>query len=285
MKAIVTGVGGQVGRALAAAAPSRWTVRGFDRAALDITDRDAVDRMIDTERPDLVINAAAYTAVDRAESEAGLADKVNSQAVAHLADAAARVGAQLVQISTDFVFDGRAARPYPVDAPVAPLNVYGRTKLSGEIAAGDGALIVRTAWVHSAHGSNFVRTMLRLMRERDEVSVVHDQLGTPTHAASLARAIWDLADARARGICHYTDCGVASWYDFAVAIQEEALAIGLLDRTIPVIPVPASMFPTAAERPRFSVLDKEATWALLARRAAHWREGLRATLRELRDNG
>lgn len=285
MKAFITGAGGQLGRALVAAPPKGWTVRGLDRAALDIGDAQAVARLIDGERPELVINAAAHTAVDRAESEAELAEKVNSHAVAHLAAAAEKIGARLVQVSTDFVFDGRAAHPYAVDAPTGPLNVYGRTKLAGERAAGADALIVRTAWVHAAQGSNFVHTMLRLMRERDAVRVVHDQIGTPTQVTGLARAIWALAESGTRGVFHYTDCGVASWYDFAVAIQEEARAIGLLDRDVPIVPIPTSAFPTPAARPAFSVLDKERSWEALGWRAPHWRDGLRTTLKELRENG
>jgi len=285
MKALVTGASGQLGRALVAARPRGWVVRGLDRAALDLTDAEAVARMIAHERPDLVINAAAYTAVDRAESEAELAEMINARAVAHFAAATKRIGARLVQISTDFVFDGRAAHPYPADAPTAPLNVYGRTKLAGEVAAGADALIVRTAWVHAAQGSNFVHTMLRLMREHDAVRVVHDQIGSPTHAVGLARAIWTLSEKEARGTFHYTDCGVASWYDFAMAIQEEALAIDLLDREVPIIPIPASTFPTAAMRPPFSVLDKEPTWQALGWCAPHWRVALRAMLQELLENG
>ena len=148
-------------------------------------------------------------------------------------------------------------------------------------AALPAALIVRTAWVYDATGANFVRTMLRLMRERDEVRVVADQIGTPTHAAGLARAIWALVTARASGIFHWTDAGVASWYDFAVAIQEEAFALGLLERMVPVVPIATSDYPTPARRPAMSVLDKRATWAITGV-AAHWRQELRAALKEMR---
>ena len=285
MKAVITGAGGQLGRALGSTVPAGWTVCGLQRGELDITDADAVMRLIDAERPDLVINAAAYTAVDRAESEAEAAEAVNAGAVRHLVAAAGRAGARLAHVSTDFVFDGRTGRPYAPDAPTAPLGTYGRTKLAGEAAVGTGGLIVRTAWVYAAQGQNFVHTMLRLMRERDEVCVVQDQIGTPTSATGLARAIWALAADGAQGIFHYTDSGVASWYDFAVAIQEEALALGLLDHAVPVIPVPTSEFPTPAARPAFSVLDKEATWRRLGWRAPHWRVALRTTLKDLKDHG
>lgn len=285
MKVLVTGVGGQLGRSLMAAAPAGWQVRGLGRADLDISDAQAVTRLIGEARPDLVINAAAYTAVDRAESEADLAHAINAEAVGHLAAAATAGGARFAHVSTDFVFDGRAGRPYAPDDATAPLGIYGRTKLAGEMAAGGEALIVRTAWVYAAQGKNFVHTMLRVMRERDEVRVVHDQIGTPTSAAGLARAICDLATDGAQGIFHYTDSGVASWYDFAVAIQEEALALGLLDRAVPVIPVPTNEFPTPAKRPGFSVLDKEATWHRLGWRAPHWRVALRTTMKEFSEHG
>lgn len=285
MKVIVTGAGGQLGRSLIAAAPAGWQVRGLTRADLDISNAQAVARLIGDARPDIVINAAAYTAVDRAESEADLAQAINADAVGNLAAAASAGGARFAHVSTDFVFDGRGSRPYAPDDATAPLGIYGQTKLAGETAAGGEALIVRTAWVYAAKGKNFVHTMLRLMREREEVRVVQDQIGTPTNAPGLARAICELATDGAQGIFHYTDSGVASWYDFAVAIQEEALALGLLDRAVPVIPVPTSEFPTPAQRPGFSVLDKEATWRRLGWRAPHWRVALRTTLKELSEHG
>jgi dTDP-4-dehydrorhamnose reductase len=285
VKALIVGSGGQLGRALAAAAPAGADVIGHDRAALDITGAAAVEAAVAAAKPDLLFNAAAYTAVDRAESEEAEALLINATAVAVLAQAAHRHGAQLVHVSTDFVFDGRSGVPYSPDAPTAPLGAYGRTKLAGEQAAGTDALIVRTAWVYAASGGNFVRTMLRLMRERDEVRVVTDQIGTPTRVDGLAAALWALGEQRARGVFHYTDSGVASWYDFAVAIQEEALAIGLLDHAVSIIPVPTSEFPTPARRPAFSVLDKQASWQRLGWQAPHWRVALRTTLKEMSEHG
>lgn len=287
MKALITGAGGQLGRALIASTPAGVDAIAVDRASLDISDGAAVAALVTTQRPQLILNAAAYTAVDRAESEVAQAMAINGEAVGHLADAARAVGARLVHVSTDFVFDGMASTPYPVNAPYAPLSVYGRSKMEGEIAArrAPDALIMRTAWVYAARGHNFVHTMLRLMRERDELKVVYDQIGTPSHAGGIARALWNLASAGVAGTLHYTDSGVASWYDFAVAIQEEALAIGLLDRAVPVHPIPSSAFPTPARRPSFSVLDKEATWAALGWRAPHWRVNLRSMLKDLRDHG
>ena len=192
-----------------------------------------------------------------------------------------------MHITTDFVFDGMSALPYAPDAAPNPIGAYGATKLSGErqvAAAHPQALIVRTAWVYAAQGNNFVRTMLRLMRERDELRVEADQDGTPTHAAGLARAIWALDAAGAAGIFHWTDAGVASWYDFAVAIRDEALAIGLLDRRIPVVPIRTSDYPTPARRPAMSVLDKGSSWAITGP-AAHWRDELKQALAEMKELG
>jgi dTDP-4-dehydrorhamnose reductase len=183
------------------------------------------------------------------------------------------------------VFDGSAGTPYRPDSATSPLGAYGRTKLAGETLAGAGALIVRTAWVYAPTGGNFVRTMLRLMAAHPEVRVVVDQIGTPTYAPGLAAAIWTLTGQGASGIYHYTDAGVASWYDFAVAIQEEALALGLLEAAVPVIPIATVDFPTPAVRPAYSVLDKDATWAALGGPAPHWRTSLRTMLNEIKIHG
>ena len=285
MKVLVTGASGQLGRALCASAPDDVTVLALDRASLDIGDAAAVDSTIGQAAPDIVLNAAAYTAVDRAEADEEAALRINARGVGHLADAARKAGARLVHVSTDFVFDGASGTPYATDAPTAPLNAYGRTKLAGEQAAGPDALVVRTAWVYGPSGGNFVRTMLRLMAERPEVRVVADQAGTPTYAPALANAIWKLALASERGMHHYTDAGMASWYDFAVAIQEEALAAGLLDRAVPVLPIASAEFPTPARRPAFSVLDKRATYAALGGPAPHWRVNLRRMLSEIQSHG
>lgn len=284
MKILIAGSAGQLGRALQATTPAGAQILAPPEADFDILDAERVRAVVAETRPDLLINAAAYTAVDRAETDAEAAEAVNGTAAGTLAAAAAAVGARFAHVSTDFVFDGRAADPIPPDATPAPLGVYGATKLSGErqvIAAHPSPLIVRTAWVYAAKGNNFVHTMLRLMRERPEVRVVSDQVGTPTHAASLARAIWALDAAGAHGIHHWTDAGVASWYDFAVAIRDEALALGLLTHPVPVVPIRTSDYPTPARRPAMSVLDKGSSWAITGP-AAHWRTELRLALEALR---
>jgi dTDP-4-dehydrorhamnose reductase len=285
MKVLITGANGQLGQALQATAPVNVSIIAAGSAELDIGDAAAVEALLLAERPDAIFNAAAYTAVDKAESDEALAVRTNAEGVANLARAAGAIGARLVHVSTDFVFDGQSGIPYTPDAPTAPLGVYGRTKLQGELAAGPDALIVRTAWVYGSRGGNFVRTMLRLMAERDEVRVVADQIGTPTFAGSLADALWRLHAAGAKGLFHYTDSGAASWYDFAVAIQEEALAIGLLTRAVPVLPIATSAYPTHAARPHYSVLDKSATFALLGGAAPHWRVNLRKMLKDILENG
>jgi len=284
--ALITGAGGQLGRELQRTAPPEWRVRSCGSTELDVTRPQSVTRTFDREQPQLVINAAAYTAVDAAEGDAERAEAVNATGAAHVAEAAQRVGARLIHVSTDFVFDGAQGRPYEPRDPPAPLGVYGRTKLAGEREVlricGDRALVVRTAWLYASQGRNFVHTMLRLVRERDQVGVVADQVGTPTWARGFAEGLWAAA-ARPEitGIHHWTDAGVASWYDFAVAIQEEALALGLLERAVPVRPLRTEEYPTAARRPPYSVLDKGATWAALGRPVRHWRESLRLMLREL----
>lgn len=283
MKVLIAGSAGQLGRALQVSAPAGVEILAPPEAEFDILDAAKVSSLVETTRPDLLINAAAYTAVDKAETDRDSAEAVNATAAAGLARAAASVGARFAHVSTDFIFDGLSPTPYLPDATPAPLGVYGETKLSGELqvrAAHPSPLIVRTAWVYAAEGNNFVKTMLRLMAERDEVPVVSDQVGTPTHAAGLARAIWALDAAGANGVFHWTDAGVASWYDFAIAIRDEALAIGLLQRAVPVVPIRTSDYPTPAKRPSMSVLDKSSSWAITGT-AVHWRAELKVALAEM----
>ncbi len=286
MKVLVTGAGGQVGHELVATAPDGIAVTAVNRADLDIGDAAAVAAALAASGARWLVNAAAYTAVDRAESDREAARTINDVAVGTLATAARAAGARLVQLSTDFVFDGRSSRAYrPEDAP-NPLSVYGRTKLDGErraLAADCGAIVLRTSWVYAAHGRNFALTMLKLLAERDRVRVVADQIGAPTWARGLARAIWALVRADAApGILHWCDLGVASWYDFAVAIQDEGLARGLLPRRVPIEPIATAEYPTPAERPAFSLLDTRATRDLIDAPALHWRHHLQGMLDDRR---
>lgn len=281
---LLTGAEGQLATQLRMDSPSWATVVAPTSAELDIRDQSAVEAMCASVRPHVVINTAAYTAVDRAETEVELAFAVNRDGARHLAEAAKTIQSHFIQVSTDFVFDGRAGLPYSTSAIPRPISVYGQSKLEGELAvraACPSAAIVRTAWLYSAHGNNFVRTMLRLMRERGRVRVVSDQMGSPTSSASLAKCLWTVAERRVVGTLHWTDAGAATWYDFAVAIAEEGVAAGLLDRLPVIDPIQTSDFPTAASRPSFSVLDKSGTWTRLELRAPHWREPLRATIEEI----
>ena len=284
MKVLVLG-GGQIARAVSAAAPRNHQVVSRTHADLDIVDEHAVARALSEVKADWVVNAAAYTAVDLAEDQSGQAYAVNDTAVASLAHASSRAGCRLLHLSTDFVFDGNSSRAYLPTDPTNPLGVYGASKLAGErhVLDGNVGIVLRTSWVYAAQGKNFVLTMLRLMREKDRISVVCDQIGTPTWAASAAAAIWGLIDAdAATGIYHWTDLGVASWYDFAVAIQDEALERGLLSRAVNILPISSAAYPTRAKRPSFSVLDTAATRALLNLPTRHWRHNLREMVDEIR---
>lgn len=239
-------------------------------------------------RPSLVINTAAYTAVDRAESESSEAFAVNEAGPANLVAAAEANGFRLMHLSTDFVFDGNrpSRRPYRPDDITAPLGIYGASKLAGERriieAELPGALVVRTAWLYAARGKNFVLTILRALRERDRLRVVADQVGSPTWARSLAETLWKLAgDREASGVFHWVDGGETTWHGFAAAIQDEAMELGLLDAPIPIEPVATGDYPQAATRPAYSALDCSETVARLGHHQRPWRENLRTMLREI----
>jgi dTDP-4-dehydrorhamnose reductase len=286
MRVLVLGGGGQIARAVVAAAPAQHQIVARTHAELDIADPAAVTRALRDSAAEWVVNGAAYTAVDLAEDEPGKAIAVNDTAVGTVAAASAAVGCRLLHLSTDFVFDGRSNRAYLPADQTNPLNVYGVSKVGGErhvLNSGGAGIVLRTSWVYAAAGRNFVLTMLRLMREKESLRVVSDQIGAPTWAAGIAAAVWGLIDAGARGgIYHWTDLGVASWYDFAVAIQDEALARGLLLRAAAITPVLSVDYPTRASRPAFSLLDSSVTRALIKIPPRHWRHNLRIMLDELR---
>jgi dTDP-4-dehydrorhamnose reductase len=263
-------------------------VHALSRADLDITDENAVRRIVGEIRPGVILNTAAFTAVDRAESEPILCRNVNTDGARFVALAARVHGARLVHVSTDYVYDGESGVPYkPYDIP-RPLNVYGESKLQGERAVfdvlGQDATIVRTAWIYSAWGGNFVRKMLHVMAQRGTVNVVSDQVGSPTSARSVAGLLWECVNrSDIQGIHHWTDAGRASWYELAVAIAEEAPCFELLPPGVEVRPISTLEFPLPAHRPRFSVLDTEATSAAVGMQPTPWRENLRAILKELVD--
>ena len=249
-----------------------------DVAELDITDADAVDRVIASEKVDVIVNCAAYTNVDKAEEDEQAADLINHRAVAILATAAAKYGATLIHISTDYVFDGRSCVPYKEDDATSPTGAYGRTKLAGEravIESGCRYLIFRTAWLYSPYGKNFVKTMMKLTAEKDNISVVFDQVGTPTCAADLAALIYKVITERMldhQGIYHFSNEGVCSWYDFAVEIRD------LCDNTCDIRPCHSEEFLSRVRRPSYSVLDKTKVKNVFGINIHHWKKSLRKIL-------
>jgi dTDP-4-dehydrorhamnose reductase len=291
MKVLITGSGGQLASELTKSAPDHFHVSDLSVNELDITCADAVHAVVDRIRPDVLINGSAYTAVDKAESDEETAHQVNAQGPRNLAAAASSIGCKLIQPSTDFVFDGDSDIPWGIDSKTNPLSVYGRTKRDGELAVLNECsapwTIVRTAWVYSATGSNFVRSMLGFMKDGRDLRIINDQQGTPTWARSLASAIWSIIDREIVGIQHWTDDGNTSWYGFACAIAEIGVETGMLASMPNIDPIPTSEYPTPATRPAYSVLDKSETWQLLAGADCmpplDWKKNLRTMMLELKN--
>lgn len=232
----------------------------YGRDDIDITDVTSIETILTRDKITAVINASAYTAVDQAESEPEQADLINQKAVKNLANVCNKLSLPFVHVSTDYVFAGDKGSPYLVDDKTNPQGVYGQTKAKGEQAIltshPANSTIIRTSWVYSTHGNNFVKTMLNLMEQREELGIIDDQIGSPTWAKTLAYACVYAIDKKLSGIHHWTDEGVASWYDFAMAIQKLALEKGLLTKKCTIKPIPSSAYPTPAKRPHYSVLDK-----------------------------
>lgn len=286
MKVLVTGCHGQLGQSLQREFGEDTNIEAIytDYDSLDITDREAVERFLDDHRPDVIVNCAAYTAVDKAESDEILAAALNTVAVGNLGEAAVRIGARVVHISTDYVFSGQGFRPYEENDEPYPQGIYGRTKLEGEALLTSfcqSAVIIRTAWLYSEFGKNFVKTMLALSDSHEQIKVVADQIGTPTYAGDLAKAIHKILNHPdwKPGIYHFTNEGVASWYDFSKAIME----IG--GRTTKVLPIPTAEFPTAAKRPLYSVLSKQKIKKTFDLQIPYWRDSLRLCMHNMTDNG
>lgn len=284
---LITGAAGQVGRALAETVPEGVEADLLTRDQLDIADERAVSSVISARRPDVVINAAAYTAVDLAEREPEAAEAINALGPLYIAQAAQKLpGCRVLHISTDYVFNGRSDRPYTETDPTDPVNAYGRTKLQGEQAVlralGDRCGILRTSWVYAPYGRNFLLTMLRLMRAKGEVRVVADQVGCPTAAQSVACALWRWVERGAvAGILHWTDEGKVSWYEFACRIASFAVDMKLLQVMPTVVAIGTSDYPTPAKRPARSVMDSSRAERLLELRRWSWEEGLVKTMSRL----
>jgi dTDP-4-dehydrorhamnose reductase len=280
---LVTGAGGQLGRELQRRAPQWARVVPLDRAGLDVTDAKAARERMEGARPSVVINAAAYNAVDRAESEREAAFLVNEDGARNVATAAASVGARLTHISTDYVFGGGHTAPIPPDAAPAPLSVYGASKLAGEEAVAEAtagaAVVIRTAWLYSTFGENFLTTILSLAKTRPGLDVLADQVGSPTWAAWLADVIWEtVRHPELRGVYHWTDVGGTSRHGFASAIVEEAVRAGVLERAVPVEALSSAQQPRAAARPAYSVLDSGKLAAAIGVAPVEWRTNLRAMI-------
>jgi dTDP-4-dehydrorhamnose reductase len=288
MKILLAG-SGQLAKELQPILLSVGEVIAVDRTRLDLSQPESIRQIIAKIQPNLVINAAAYTAVDKAESEPELAYAVNGIAPGIFAEECEKLGATLIHISTDYVFDGSSGSAYLETDNTNPLGTYGKSKLAGEIAiqkAGNRHIIIRTAWVYGNEGKgNFVKTMLRLGKEREEIRVVADQIGSPTWTKDLAEAISQLIPKIGPdtfGTYQYTNSGVCSWYDFAIAIFEEAEKLGFPLKVQRVIPITTAEYPTPAKRPAFSVLSAGKISAVLGAHPPHWRQGLRQMLvREL----
>ena len=288
MKVLLTGAAGQLGRALIASTPPGVELVACSRAELDLADPAACQAAVHAHQPDWVLNAGAYTAVDKAESEPELAQAVNAGAPGAFAEALAETSGRLLQVSTDFVFNGLQGSPYRPEQGLDPLGVYGASKAAGEAAALQlaGSRVLRTSWVYGPVGHNFCRTMLRLHREREQLGVVADQVGCPTSTATLAAACWRAigvglepdAEGLLPRILHWSDAGVASWYDFAVAIGELGVVAGLLERAARVLPLTTADYPTPAQRPSYSLLDCSSSRAALGLEPVHWRAALAEVL-------
>ncbi|EIC86096.1 dTDP-4-dehydrorhamnose reductase [Serratia sp. M24T3] len=261
MKILLTGASGQLGRCFQDRLPEGWQLHAFGSAELDISNKSQVEEIVSSLKPDAIVNAAAYTAVDKAESEPEQAAKVNTQGPQNLALAARAVGAKLVHVSTDYVFDGQGNHPYLETDATNPLGVYGKTKLDGEnaaLAALPEAAVVRTAWVFSEYGNNFVKTMVKLAESRDALGIVSDQRGCPTYAGDLANALITLLKVEASGgIYHYGGNREVSWFEFADKIFDVAVAEGRLEKKPALTAMTTEQYPTTAKRPAYSVLDGE----------------------------
>ena len=285
MRILVTGSTGQLGfEVVRAFSPSGHEIIAPERSELDFLNPGQVAERVRRFQADWVINCAAYTQVDRAESEVEQAFVINRDSAGQLAGAVAGYGGNLLHVSTDFVFDGKQSRPYREDDVARPLGVYGRSKREGEQAVRSAlpeATILRTAWVYGVHGHNFVKTILRVAREGKPLKVVDDQLGSPTWARDIAGAIRALVQNRASGIYHYTNAGSTSWHGFATAILAGAEAAGFALETTSVEAIPTSGYPTPAQRPAYSVLDTGKIQSLLTAPIPHWRDSLNRMLKEL----
>jgi dTDP-4-dehydrorhamnose reductase len=283
-KIILLGASGQLGRQLRATRPEDIELLPLGHTELDICDSLTVKSLFQTFQPTQIINAAAYTKVDAAEKNSDVAFAVNAHGPEVLAENCP-ASCRIIHISTDFVFDGKSEQPYQPYDETRPISIYGKSKLEGERnlqSLRPDSVVIRTAWLYSAQGKNFLNTMLRLMAEREELGVVADQFGTPTSVNSLAEIIWRfIAKPELHGIYHWTDQGKASWFEFASEIQRLALEAKLLDKKIPIRALSTEQYPTLARRPAYSVLDKELTYLAIGKTGQSWEAELKRVLADI----
>ncbi|MDG2090122.1 MAG: dTDP-4-dehydrorhamnose reductase [Gammaproteobacteria bacterium] len=280
---VILGALGQLGSLIKNIAPANIELHAFDVSEFDISNLAQHQSLYQELAPTTIINTAGYTQVDKAESEQEDAFAVNAEGPANIAKACSE-SCRIIHISTDFIFDGEKQAPYMPSDLASPLSVYGASKLAGEEklqTIRPDSSIIRTAWLYSAQGKNFMNMMLNLMAELEELAIVNDQIGTPTSAHTLAEVVWRfVANRELKGIYHWTDQGAASWYDFAVEIKQQALAIGLLEKDISLRAISTQEYPTPAQRPKYSVLDKSDTYKAIQFQGKSWQEELNTVLRE-----
>ena len=287
---VVTGAAGQLGQTISrlwSESPlPQYQFKALDRSELDLSQPELAIAVLAELKPSVIVNAAAYTQVDKAESDSIAAHLVNAEAVGRIAAWSAENDARLIHVSTDFVFDGTSKTPYEPDQQTNPLGTYGASKLAGEqqiqAMAKQHSAIIRTSWLYSEYGNNFVKAMLRLMGEKEQLSVVNDQIGSPTSTHGLAVLIFAMIlNRNAAGIYHWTDGGSISWFEFALEIQRQAVQEGLLSKAIPISPIPASEYLAPARRPAYSVLDRSRALADFDCPSADWKAQLNLVIKEL----
>ena len=279
MNVLLTGASGQVGKYLVHTCPDKVNLLALDKHALDISNRDNIKEIFNQFEPNLVINAAAYTSVENAEAEKELAYQINRNGVANIALACKTNNIRLIHYSTDYVFDGNNSSPYTIQDIPNPINVYGQSKLEGEKKAleinCDKTLIIRTSWVYSNHGDNFVKTMLKLMNENESIEIITDQTGTPTWAKSIAKITWRFViQPELNGVFNFSDSGSTTWFEFAKEIQSIATKYNILNNATKIIPITTEDYSSNVKRPLYSVLDCNKTWELLNVKPDDWRTSL-----------
>lgn len=283
MRVLITGSGGQLAQSLIQNSPVNIELVTLTRNELDVSDMAVAHRVISEVNPKVIINTAAYTDVELAETNSDKVYDVNALGAENVAKISNQIEAKLIHISTDYVFDGQQSIAYKPGDTTNPLSIYGKSKLLGEVKVAEAtagqAIIIRTSWLYSMHGKNFLRTILSKLKARENLMVIDDQIGTPTSTESLAEFVWETVLKDIRGIYHWSNSGVTSWYDFAVAIYEEAVGFGKIDTGITIVPCKTKDYFFKAERPAFSVLDKTETIKTFGKVPPHWRECLRDVIR------